>query len=115
MQEQFGFEKLILAEPVGYLESIYIVNHAKKIVTDSGGLQCEAFYAGVQCLFILDYAVWPETMVDNRNQLSKANCDEILYKLSQNQIINENYKPFGDGNSVGKIVSIINEWERKNI
>ncbi len=109
------YNNIILIKPVGYFESIHLVKNAKKIVTDSGGLQCEAFYAGVQCLFILDYAVWPETMVDNRNQLSKANRDEILYKLSQNQIINENYKPFGNGNSADKIVSIINDWERKKI
>ena len=110
-----GLNNIILIKPVGYFESIHLVKNAKKIVTDSGGLQCEAFYAGVQCLFILDYAVWPETMVDNRNQLSKANCDEILYKLSQQQTINENYKPFGDGDSAGKIVNIINDWEKKNI
>lgn len=38
-----GYQKLILIQPVGYKASISLVNRAKKIVTDSGGLQREAF------------------------------------------------------------------------
>ena len=70
--ENNGFKNIILTQPVGYSDSVHLIKNAKKIVTDSGGLQCEAFYAGVQCVFVLDYVVWPETMVDNRNQLAKA-------------------------------------------
>lgn len=50
LQEQYGFKKLLLCEPVGYLDSICLVNNAKKIVTDSGGLQREAFFAGKNAL-----------------------------------------------------------------
>lgn len=45
LQENYGFGNLILAEPVGYLESVCLVNNAAKVVTDSGGLQREAFFA----------------------------------------------------------------------
>ena len=78
---------------------------------DSGGLQCEAFYAGVQCVFILDYVVWPETMVGNRNQLAKADHKDILNKLATNQKIDPTYQPFGDGHAAEKIVKIIDKWE----
>jgi len=44
---QHDFSNIILTQPVGYLTSIALVKNAKKIVTDSGGLQREAFYAGV--------------------------------------------------------------------
>ena len=97
------------------MESIYLIKHAEKIVTDSGGLQCEAFYAKKQCVFVLDYVVWPETMVDNRNQLAKPVCDDILEKLNSKQTINPDYQPFGDGHSAEKIVKIINDWEKVNI
>lgn len=80
-----------------------------KIVTDSDGLQCETFYAGVQYVFILDYVVWPETMVDNRNQLAKAEHKDILKKLSAEQKIDPNYHPFGDGHAAEKICKIISE------
>lgn len=106
---------ILLVQPVGYLESTYLTKHATKIVTDSGGLQCEAFYAGVQCVFMLDFIVWPETMVDNRNQLAKPNREDILKKLRTKQTINPDYQPFGDGHSAKKIADIINQWEKENI
>lgn len=98
------FSKLILTEPVGYLESACLVKHAKKIVTDSGGLQREAFYAGKKCVTILNFVCWPETMVEGRNELSSPNADEIVEKLMHSQKIDDSYHPFGDGRSAEKIV-----------
>lgn len=104
LQEAYGFRKLILCEPVGYLESTALVNGAKKIVTDSGGLQREAFFAGKKCVTILNFVCWPETMVDNRNELSRPIEAEIVEKLSHTQSVDSNYQPFGDGHSSEKIV-----------
>lgn len=104
LQQKYNFKKLVLVEPVGYLESVTLVNHAQKIVTDSGGLQREAFFAKKKCVTILDFVCWPETMVDNRNQLSKPDADEILRKLSCPQKVDSTYVPFGDGHAAEKIV-----------
>ncbi|MBR5937461.1 MAG: UDP-N-acetylglucosamine 2-epimerase (non-hydrolyzing) [Clostridiales bacterium] len=112
--EMHGFSNIILTQPVGYIDSVHLVKNAKKIVTDSGGLQCEAFYAGVQCVFVLDYVVWPETMVGNRNQLAKADHADIISKLSVSQTIDPNYHPFGDGHAAEKICSILSNWERND-
>ena len=113
--EKEDFKNIILTQPVGYSDSVHLTKNAKKIVTDSGGLQCEAFYAGVQCVFVLDFVVWPETMVDNRNQLAKADHRDILKKLSARQTINPSYQPFGDGHAAEKICNIIGKWERKEL
>lgn len=110
--EKNGFTNVILTQPVGYSDSVHLTRNAKKIVTDSGGLQCEAFYAGVQCVFVLDYVVWPETMVDNRNQLAKADHRDILEKLGKQQTINPAYHPFGNGHAAEEICRIISERER---
>ena len=107
-----GLKNLILTKPVGYSDSVHLVQHAKKIVTDSGGLQCEAFYAGVQCVFVLDYVVWPETMVGNRNQLAKPDRADILQKLSAQQVIDPLYQPFGDGHAAEKVCDIIRNWRK---
>ena len=104
---QKGFENIVLTQPVGYADSVQLTCHAQKIVTDSGGLQCEAFYAGVQCVFVLDYPVWPETMVGNRNQLARADCADILQKLSAQQVIDPSYQPFGDGHAAERICEIL--------
>lgn len=109
--EKNKFTNIILTQPVGYSDSVHLTKNAKKIVTDSGGLQCEAFYAGVQCVFVLDYVVWPETMVGNRNQLAKASHKDILEKLSKKQTIDPKYQPFGDGHAAEEICRIIKDWE----
>lgn len=105
--KQYGFKNIILIQPVQYSTSVYLTQHAKKIVTDSGGLQCEAFYAGVQCVFVFDHVAWPETMVGNRNQLAKPDRQDILNKLAAEQTIDPSYQPFGDGHTAEKIAEII--------
>lgn len=109
--EKYNFRNIILTKPVKYSDSVHLIQNAKKIVTDSGGLQCEAFYSGVQCVFIFDYVAWPETMVGNRNQLAKADHHDILEKLAKTQIVDPEYQPFGDGHAAEKICSIINKWD----
>ena len=109
--DENSFSKLILCEPVGYLESACLVKNAKKIVTDSGGLQREAFYAGKKCVTILNFVCWPETMLDNRNELSRPIAEEIVEKLGHEQIVDESYLPFGDGHSADKIVEAIEKSE----
>jgi len=110
--EKENFSNIILTQPVGYSDSVHLTQNAKKIVTDSGGLQCEAFYAGVQCVFVLDYVVWPETMVGNRNQLAKPNHKDILSKLAKEQTIDYSYQPFGNGHAAEEICRIIRNWRK---
>lgn len=109
LMEEKGYTNTIVCDPVGYLMSVYLVNHCEKIVTDSGGLQREAFFAKKQCITIFDYVVWPETMVDNRNQLAKADKSDILTKISNTQVIRPTGS-FGDGNSAVKIIKYVNEY-----
>lgn len=109
LMREKDYKNIIVCEPVGYLMSVYLVNHSKKIVTDSGGLQREAFFAKKQCVTIFDFIVWPETMIDKRNQLAKADKEEILSKLSAEQTIKEN-NAFGDGRSAIKILKYIDKY-----
>ncbi len=110
LYEENNLKNIILTEPVGYLESICLVNNAKKIVTDSGGLQREAFFAKKKCVTILDFVCWPETMVTNRNLLAKPLAKDILEKLEIPQEVEERYMPFGDGKSAEKIVKAMEEY-----
>lgn len=110
LQEAYQFSKILLTEPVGYLESACLVKNAKKIVTDSGGLQREAFFAGKKCVTILDFVCWPETMVSGRNELSSPNAEEIVSKLGHEQFVDDTYQPFGDGHSAVKIVEAMEQY-----
>lgn len=104
-----GYRNILLAQPVGYKCSISLVNRAEKIVTDSGGLQREAFFAGKPCVTVFDYVTWPETMVNCCNQLAKPDKANILAKLEAETFFDPVYQPFGDGHSAEKIVSHIKE------
>lgn len=104
-----NLRNIVLLPPVKYSESVWLTLHSCKIVTDSGGLQCEAFFAQTQCVTIFDYAAWPETLVENRNQLAKPIRADILEKLSKNQRVDNTYCPFGDGHTAEKIVAVINQ------
>lgn len=112
LQKEGQYSNIILTEPVGYKESLYLVNHSIKIVTDSGGLQREAFFAQKKCVTILDFVCWPETMCDNRNTLAKPIANDILEKINYVQTIRKDYEPFGDGNAAKKIVKMISTYER---
>ncbi len=107
-----GYKNIILTLPVGYKTSISLVNKAEKIVTDSGGVQREAFFAKKPCVTVLDFVVWPETMKDNYNQLARPDRNDILEKLNTEIVFDDSYRPFGDGHSAEIIIGRIKEFLR---
>ena len=110
LKQENAFGNILFVEPVGYLSSIGFVRQAKKIVTDSGGVQREAFFSAKPCVTVLDFVVWPETMKDGCNQLAKPDRADILEKLSAPVAFDPAYQPFGDGHSAEKIVEKIKEF-----
>ena len=109
-RKAYRYRNLLLTQPVGYQTSISLVNRAEKIVTDSGGVQREAFFAKKPCVTVLDYVGWPETMVNGYNQLARPEKADILEKLSRPVTFDPAYQPFGDGHSAEKIVSEIRKF-----
>lgn len=112
LSRQKPFRHILFIKPVSYGTSQHLLRHAKKVVTDSGGLQCEAFFAGVQCVCVFQHVVWPETMVENRNQLAEPKRTDILNKLGKSQNIDPSYQPFGDGHAAEKICEILRDWSQ---
>ena len=104
LQAEMQLKNVLLVQPVGYLESACMVKHAQLVVTDSGGLQREAFFAGKKCVTLLNFVVWQETMVGNRNVLAKPQAEDILEKIAIQQEVGTDYRPFGDGHAAEKIV-----------
>lgn len=109
LREKHGYRQILFSQPVGYLTSISLVSRAQKIVTDSGGVQREAFFAGKQCVTVLDFVAWPETMVGNRNQLASPHMLNILKALSAPMDHVVAYQPFGDGNACVKITEVLSK------
>ena len=105
-----GYANILLCQPVGYLESVWLVNRAEQVLTDSGGLQREAFFARVKCTTLLDFEVWPETMVGNRNLLASPTIESISSAMTAPQEVDPSYTPFGDGRASARIADAIERY-----
>ncbi len=120
MLQEFGFTKLIksnfvnVTEPLGYDDIVEVLTDVDFVITDSGGLQKEAFFAKRPCITLRKSTEWVDTVKLKANKL----IDPISFKELPNI---ENFvktgnalfkktvaKPYGDGNATEKIVGFIN-------
>ena len=70
--------RILVIDPVGYLEMIWLIDNCKIVITDSGGLQKEAFFFGKNCITVRDETEWTELVDNNYNILVGADQDRIL-------------------------------------
>lgn len=107
-----SFRNIVFCMPVSYLQMITLVSFAKKIITDSGGLQKEAYFLEVPCITIRNETEWTETIEGNWNILCAVDDKEIVKKTievsTSHKVPGENR--FGDGRASEKIVEIVSEF-----
>ncbi len=82
---------LKIIEPVGYLQMIYLLNHASLVITDSGGLQKEAYWSGKHCVTLLRETTWPETVEAGWNTL--VGLDTISMRSAVTNFFDQKLKP----------------------
>ena len=100
-------ENVRIIEPVGYLDMVRLEDAAKKIVTDSGGVQKEAFFLGVPCVTLRGETEWVETVEDGWNMLVGTSKDRILEAIASFSPGTKRNNHFGDGTSTVKIKDVI--------
>lgn len=98
---------LTIIEPLSYFQMLLVLEKCNKVITDSGGLQKEAYWAQKPCITLREETEWIETLEGGWNQLaSPANSDELLSMFST--LPAQPWKPlYGDGRASEKIAQII--------
>jgi len=114
--KEFGlFEKLentkniLMIDPVGYLDSLMLISKAKLILTDSGGIQKEAFLLRIPCVTLRDNTEWIETIDYGWNVLVGADKNKILKgaTLMLDKQPKNIKNPFGDGKASERIIDVL--------
>ena len=95
--------------PVGYLDFLVLEENAKKILTDSGGMQKEAYFFKVPCVTLRENTEWVETVEDGWNVLVGTDKELIVRMAREFSPDKAQREVFGDGRASEKIAEKITQ------
>ena len=96
-------------EPVGYLDMLALERNARVVLTDSGGVQKEAYLLGVPCVTLRDETEWPETLAAGWNVLAGSDSERIVQAARRSNPGGEPPLVFGDGHSAERMVRLLRD------
>ena len=102
-------KNVMAIEPVSYLEMLALARHARAILTDSGGVQKEAFWLGVPCITLRDETEWVETVEFGWNTLAGTDPERILAALKLPKPTGVPPTIFGEGRAAEAIADVISK------
>ena len=109
IQDQTEDENLKILDPVGYLDFLALEESAQLIITDSGGIQKEAYALKVPCLTLRQETEWTETLQSGWNRLIAADCQAILKAVKEVDPRGKPARPYGQGQATQKMLAILLE------
>jgi UDP-N-acetylglucosamine 2-epimerase len=115
-------ERLHVVEPVGYLENLQLIENSRLVLTDSGGLQKEAFFLNTPCVTLRGETEWPETVEGGGNKVVGIAKPAVLGAIAEWEALLAKGRPnfseaanaeFGGGRAGDLIVKGIAEFVAK--
>ena len=101
-----------LVEPLPYFDMLALLAGARAVLTDSGGVQKEAYILEVPCVTLREKTEWVETLEDGWNVLVGADADRIVGEAERAGDARRGHSArFGDGQAAARIAAIIREYE----
>ena len=114
---EFGFDEKLsnplikIIQPVGYLDMVLVEQSARMILTDSGGIQKEAYVLKVPCITLRDETEWVETVQTGWNILVGADIHKIVDAVKNFQEPANHPQLYGDGNAGQRIIDHILNYQ----
>ena len=105
---KLSIEKLTIIEPVGYLEMVWLIDNCNLVMTDSGGLQKEAYFFGKPCITLRDETEWVELVDGGFNILVGADKGKIIESCKVHSIFNNqnlSLDLYGSGTASKRIIN----------
>ena len=100
-------DHVLLIDPVGYLDMVALVGAARLVMTDSGGLQKEAYWLGVPCLTMRNETEWLETVESGWNMLVGSDSERIIETVRTFTPGGSRPDLYGDGFAAAKCVDLL--------
>ncbi|MBF4410262.1 UDP-N-acetylglucosamine 2-epimerase, partial [Vibrio anguillarum] len=93
----------------GYFEMVWLLDHCQLVLTDSGGVQKEAFFFGKACVTMRDQTEWVELIKAGANELVGADITKIIEAATRNlgRKIQDTHNLYGGGKAAQQIVDVI--------
>jgi UDP-N-acetylglucosamine 2-epimerase (non-hydrolysing) len=110
MEKLKTYSQLVLTEPMGYLENLNLMAHARVVMTDSGGIQEETTILGVPCLTVRTNTERPITILEGTNRLVRLTKQGILegfHAVSEAKSPPTRQPELWDGNTASRIVDVL--------
>ena len=100
-------ENIILIDPVGYLEMVWLEAHCRLIATDSGGVQKEAYFHGKPCITLRTETEWVELLDAGVNRLVAIEADAIAEAMHWMPALDFSQALYGRGDAAALIVNCL--------
>jgi UDP-GlcNAc3NAcA epimerase len=108
--ERLGGVRLV--PPLGYLDFLKLARHSRAVLTDSGGVQKEAYLLGVLCVTLRDTTEWVETVESGWNVLVDLDRDAAIAALERNPPA-ERAELYGGGHAAGRVCDVISAYTQR--
>ena len=103
---------LILAPALGYLDFLKLARHSQAVLTDSGGVQKEAYLLAVPCVTLRDTTEWVETVETGWNTLVDLDAGAALAALSRPRPI-QRPELYGGGHAADRVAEMVSAYTER--
>ena len=109
-----GAAHVLLRPPVGYLDFVKLAGHARAVLTDSGGVQKEAYLLGVPCLTLRDTTEWVETVDAGWNTLVDLDAEAALAALEAPPSDGDRPELYGGGRASERVRDVVSAYTERS-